>query len=412
MASGSRAASTQEMIDAAVSVSLEANHIFLAALKAIEATRNVDSGVNAIAGAVEEMTATIGTITDNTQSALDSSEQTREASVSGGAVAREAIEAMGSIHATVAQTAGEADRLSESCKQMEGIISRIQNIAEQTNLLALNATIEAARAGEAGRGFDVEASEVKGLSNETSRATQEIGDIIREFVAAIQDIAASMQAVNRSVESGRKVSQEVGARMEEIEGYAGQVTTRMHDIAGALKEQNQTSTEMARACASIMETSRVNRAGTEENVKGFRLLGDKISRLMAVLSQGAAMTAGVLTRLAKYDHAVWRRKLADSLVSGAALDPAELKDHTQCRLGKWYTGQGQAECGGLSAYQALEAPHAQIHRLGLDAMALYAQGNRVQALEKLDAMEPVSEEVVRLLTEIGESLPSASERNE
>ena len=55
--------------------------------------------------------------------------------------------------------------------EVGAIVRSIDEIADQTNILALNATLEAARAGEEGVAFDVVASEVKRLADDTRAAT-------------------------------------------------------------------------------------------------------------------------------------------------------------------------------------------------------------------------------------------------
>lgn len=54
--------------------------------------------------------------------------------------------------------------------ELGAIVRLIDDIADQTNVLALNATLEAARAGAEGAAFDIVASEVKRLADDTRAA--------------------------------------------------------------------------------------------------------------------------------------------------------------------------------------------------------------------------------------------------
>ena len=99
----------------------------------------------------------------------------------------------------------------------------INDIAGQTNLLALNATIEASRAGEAGRGFAVVASEVKTLAEQTSKATEEIGNQI----GALQ-----------------KISSLAASNMNEIDGVIARINEFSTSVASAITQQSAATTEI------------------------------------------------------------------------------------------------------------------------------------------------------------------------
>ncbi len=116
-------------------------------------------------------------------------------------------------------------RLAESVGRIGEIVELINGIAAQTNLLALNATIEAARAGEAGKGFAVVAGEVKGLANQTGKATEEIA-------AQIADI---QKETDGTVDAIRSVSQTIRSLSEMATG-----------LAGAVEEQSAATAEIAR----------------------------------------------------------------------------------------------------------------------------------------------------------------------
>ena len=152
--------------------------------------------------------------------------------------------------------------LTSSINEIERVVKMIAAIATQTNLLALNATIEAARAGEAGAGFRVVAGEVKSLSQQTQRATDEIVASVkrireraavntaevRDFETAIGGLEDVFTAVRAAVVVQGEQTREIGLGSENVASLAQKVRAsagRMQRLGGTVRAMTAAAEQAA-----------------------------------------------------------------------------------------------------------------------------------------------------------------------
>ena len=168
-----------------------------------ELARDLSSEAKAVATASEQALANAQTVS---AAAEEMSASIREISAQvarASAITRTAVTGREKAKDTIQSLSNAVNKIAE-------VSNLIGGIAEQTNLLALNATIEAARAGEAGRGFAVVAAEVKSLSDQTAKSTDEISRLIAEVqnataatVDAVEDIGSQISEIDEVAVLGR-----------------------------------------------------------------------------------------------------------------------------------------------------------------------------------------------------------------
>ncbi len=226
-------------------VASSSDHLQSTAEQIATAAEEVASQSATVATASEEMSATSNDISHNCTLAADIANRASEMAGNGAAVVQETLLGMEHIAEKVRESAHTVEALGARSEQIGAIVGTIEDIADQTNLLALNAAIEAARAGEQGRGFAVVADEVRALAERTTRATREIGEMIKAIQNETGGAVNTMEDGVNEVEKGMDSSRRSGEALQQILAGINEVTMQVHQIATAAEEQTAVTGEIS-----------------------------------------------------------------------------------------------------------------------------------------------------------------------
>ncbi|MCE1189818.1 MAG: methyl-accepting chemotaxis protein [Ignavibacteria bacterium] len=228
-----------------------------------------------IAAAIEEMTKTITENAENAKIASHDAKITGNKAKQSGETVLNTITGINRLAEVIVRSSNTIQGLGKSSDQIGEIIQVIEDIADQTNLLALNAAIEAARAGEQGRGFAVVADEVRKLAERTSKATKEIGTMIRTIQ---HDTAEAVQVIKEGtaeVEKNRAFARSADEALQEIIRITSDNSNRMEILAQANESQVETSELISKNIDQINNVSQQ----TAQTIQQISISAENLYRL-------------------------------------------------------------------------------------------------------------------------------------
>lgn len=250
-----------------------------------ERTMNDFEGeVSSVAAAVAEITASARALAGTMQ---EVNERAGNAAGQAGA-GRESLQALERSMRTLTNAtmsmAGKLELIRQSVENISGIVGAIAEVAEQTNLLSLNAAIEAEKAGEYGKGFSVVAREIRRLSDKTSVATLEIGQVAAGMQTAVEAGVAELELFTETVSRSAAEAAQIGDGL-------GEVIVRVTGLRPEFLRVNEGMQAQAQGAMEISEAMRRLRSGAEGAVESMNQLNSATEQLReaaAVLREEAA----------------------------------------------------------------------------------------------------------------------------
>lgn len=207
--------------------------------------------------------------------------QAREAALEGKDAVQNTLSGMQNIRREVQSVSKSIKGLSDRSLEISEVVDTISRIAKQTNLLALNAAIEAAGAGEAGARFAVVADQVRKLAEDSARAAQRVGLLVKGIQTEIQGVVISVEGGTREVEQGYRIATEAGSKLEQIAMLAQQSADAARYVAQAAQEQVNRVEEVTGVVQDIYNTA----LQTDEESRKGRQTAEELRALAQQLSQ-------------------------------------------------------------------------------------------------------------------------------
>ena len=198
-----------------------------------DATNNAAASLEETAAALEEITSTIISNTDNVLNMAKFADKVVNSANEGNELAQQTTQSM--------------DEINSQVSAINEAITVIDQIAFQTNILSLNAAVEAATAGEAGKGFAVVAQEVRNLASRSAEAAKEIKNLVENANVKTNN---GKEISNNMIQGYTELNDNIKKTIElikQVESASREQQAGIEQINDAVTDQDQQTQKIASA---------------------------------------------------------------------------------------------------------------------------------------------------------------------
>ena len=225
--------------------------------------RSINSILKALDSSTGKINEDIEALTSSAMAILSASEQQQAAATQQSTSLQQTVSTVEELDLSARQAADNAQEvvsrteeasqqildLSEKAQRINKVSEFIDQISRQIRVLALNASIEASQVTESSSGFNVIASEIHRLAEDTRKSTTEIEDLVQDMQDATNSSVMTMEQMVESV----KV---IGMAMNQQSVATGQISEAMTDMNRSMSQSLESTESTVRQSDEINALAR------------------------------------------------------------------------------------------------------------------------------------------------------------
>ena len=172
-------------------------------------------------------------------------------------------------------------------RTMEGQMNEVAKIAKQINdisfkltILSLNASVEAARAGESGVGFQVLASEMRELSENSNDFSTQVAEVVEELLGRVEETSKRFTGSEEALAESEKTMDELVGSMDGLHQQFERLYDNIERQNANVNQINYIFDDLNQKVADMHSNSLENQDAVEDIVNAMMIYRENVDKIV------------------------------------------------------------------------------------------------------------------------------------